>query len=54
MSGQSANLTLAEAKAMQECVQHPGSHASTHGGSKKGGSSKKGGTPIDKKVAHQG
>ena len=53
MSGQSAHLSLAEAKAMQECIQHPGSHALSHGGSKKSGS-KKGGTPIDKKVAHQG
>jgi hypothetical protein len=53
MSGQSASLTLAEAKAMQECIQHSGSHASTHGGSKKSGG-KKGGTPIDKKVSHQG
>jgi hypothetical protein len=54
MSGQSASLSLAEAKAMQECVQASGSHASNHGGSKKSGGSKKGGTPIDKKVAHQG
>jgi len=54
MSGQSANLTLAEAKAMQECVQASGSHASNHGGSGKKSGSKKGGTPIDKKVSHQG
>jgi hypothetical protein len=53
MSGQSASLSLKEAKAMQECIQHPGSHALSHGGAKKGGS-KKGGTPIDSKVAHQG
>ena len=53
MSGQSASLSLAEAKAMQECIQHSGSHALNHGGGKKGGS-KKGGTPLDKKVAHQG
>jgi hypothetical protein len=31
MSGQSANLTLKEAKAMQERVQASGSHAKTHG-----------------------
>lgn len=54
MSGQSASLSLAEAKAMQECIQHSGSHASTHGGGKKSSGSKKGGTPIDKKVSHQG
>ena len=35
MSGQSANLSLAEAKAMQMRVQASGSHANTHGGSKK-------------------
>lgn len=51
MSGQSANLSLKEAKYMQECIQY--SHGSSHQG-KKGGGSKKGGTSIDKKVAHQG
>lgn len=54
MSGQSASLSLKEAKAMQECIQHPGSHALSHGGKKSAGSTKKGGTPIDQKVAHQG
>lgn len=54
MSGQSASLSLKEAKAMQDCVQHPGSHALNHGSSGGGGGSKKGGTPIDKKVSHQG
>lgn len=53
MSGQSASLSLKEAKAMQECIQHTGSHALSHGGKKSSGS-KKGGTPIDSKVAHQG
>lgn len=54
MSGQSASLSLAEAKAMQECIQHSGSHANNHGGGGKKSGSKKGGTPIDSKVAHQG
>jgi hypothetical protein len=35
MAGQSAMLTLKEAKAMQERVQASGSHAKTHGSSKK-------------------
>jgi len=51
MSGQSASLSIAEAKAMQECIQHSGSHSKIAGGPHKGG---KGGTPLDKKVAHQG
>lgn len=33
MSGQSANLTLKESKAMQERVQYSGSHSSSNGGS---------------------
>ena len=32
MSGQSANLSLKESKAMQERVQASDSHAKTHGG----------------------
>ena len=32
MSGQSANLTLAEARTMQERVQASGSHAKSNGG----------------------
>ena len=35
MSGQSANLTLKEACAMQHRVQAGGSHANTNGGGKK-------------------
>lgn len=53
MSGQSANLSLKEAKAMQECIQHEGSHAKKAGGPQKAGG-KGGKTPIDKKVSHQG
>jgi len=53
MSGQSASLSIKEAKAMQECVQHPGSQAGKVGGPGKGGK-KEGHTPIDKKVSHQG
>lgn len=52
MSGQSASLSLKEAKAMQECIQHEGSHAKKAGGPGKEG--KGGKTPIDKKVSHQG
>lgn len=41
MSGQSAHLSLSEARAMQCRVQASGSHASTHGsGGKKSGSKK--------------
>ena len=35
MSGQSAHLSLKEAKAMQERVQASGSHAKSNGGGKK-------------------
>lgn len=38
MSGQSAHLSLKEAKAMQERTQHSGSHSKTHGGSHKSSS----------------
>jgi len=48
MSGQSANLTLKESKALQERVQ---CHPENHQGKKGGGTAS---TPIDKKVAHQG
>ena len=33
MAGQSANLSLKEARAMQMRVQHSGSHANNNGGS---------------------
>jgi hypothetical protein len=39
MSGQSANLSLKEAREMQKRIQHSGSHAHNNGGSK-GGSKK--------------
>ena len=56
MSGQSANLTLKEAKAMQERVQCSGSHAQTHGD---GGKKTSTGDSVHrkaglKKQAHQG
>lgn len=35
MSGQSAALSLKEAKAMQERICHSGSHSKTHGGEHK-------------------
>jgi hypothetical protein len=35
MSGQSAHLTLKEARAMQKCIQHSGSHEHNHGGGAK-------------------
>ena len=43
MSGQSAHLSLKEARAMQERVQASGSHAKTHGagGSKSNNSMRK-------------
>jgi porphobilinogen deaminase len=34
MAGQSSQLSLKEAKAMQERIQASGSHAKTHGSSK--------------------
>ena len=53
MSGQSAHLSIQEAKHMQECIQHPGSQAGKVGGP--GGSGKKKEhTPIESKVKHQG
>lgn len=39
MAGQSAMLSLKEAKAMQERVQCSGSHAKTHGGKESSSSS---------------
>jgi len=53
MSGQSASLSIKEAKAMQECVQHPGSQAGKVGGPGKGGK-KEGLTQFEKKVGHKG
>lgn len=52
MSGQSAHLSLEEAKKMQVAIQHPSSHERTHGGKKSGGGSTH--TNICTKVAHQG
>jgi hypothetical protein len=48
MSGQSAHMSLKEARAMQERIQVPGTQAACS--SKKGASE----TPMNKKVAHQG
>jgi len=53
MSGQSAHLSLKEAKAMQERIQHSGTHASTHGGKKSGGSMAKT-QGVCEKAPHQG
>jgi len=39
MAGQSAHLSLKEARAMQERVQHSGSHAKTHGSKTSSGDS---------------
>lgn len=53
MSGQSAHLSLKEAKAMQERIQVSGNHSQNHGGKKSAGSIK-GTTGLCEKVAHQG
>lgn len=52
MAGQSANLSLEEARKMQIQIQHPQSHSKTHGGKegKKGMSHEN----ICTKVKHQG
>ena len=52
MAGQSANLSLEEARKMQIAIQKSGSHERTHGGGKKtGGMSHEN---ICTKVKHQG
>jgi hypothetical protein len=53
MAGQSSQLTLKEACAMQERVQHSGSHALSHGG-KKGSKTSSGDSTHMKKQEHQG
>jgi hypothetical protein len=52
MAGQSAHLSMKEAKAQQECVQQSGSHAQTNGGKKKSMTSS--GDSVHKKIKHQG
>jgi hypothetical protein len=49
MAGQSANLTLKEACAMQHRVQHSGSQASSHGTTTKKSGSKSEGSYNPKK-----
>lgn len=52
MAGQSAHLSLEEARKMQIAIQHPSSHERTHGGKKSTGSMSH--TNICTKVEHQG
>jgi hypothetical protein len=50
MAGQSANLSLSEARAMQNRVQHSGSQAKGKGGSSSGDATHRKGSGMMKKM----